>query len=164
MKEVEGLNEKLLDEKTFAEYVRTFKSDEPYIYSWMGTHAKSILSFLSHKGVNDSTLLTNIYENICRSYMFTYSLFAKNRELLVDNLLERDHYQSFLDGKLSDRHYQYSTEGLASDSELVRAKEAYHRRCLQDIRKSLIPLIAEDVGIGYTIPETLNKIESIGKA
>lgn len=164
MEQIEDLNQKLLDEKVLSDHVQSFKADEPYVYSWMTTHAKAILALMAKKGVSDSTVMTEVFENICRSYMFTHSLLSRNRELLVDEILERDHFQLFLDGKLGDAHYQYSTDGLAPDSDLVKAKDAHRRMALQDLRKRLVPLIAEDVGMGLTRQETLKKVESIGKA
>lgn len=164
--QVEEMNERFMTEKGMTESADAFKANEPYIYSWMTTHAKSLIASIAKKKTVDPALLTDVFENICRSYVFTYFLMSRNRELLFDKLMLGDQFQAFLDGKLDDKYYQYETNGLPESSDLVTAKNAHMRNALQTMRKRLIPLIAEDVGMGAAPQEVLEKVEGMacGKA
>lgn len=164
--QVEELNQKLLTEKALAEHVEAFRMNEPFVFSWMSTHAKTILASMAKKKSVDNEVMTNVYENICRSYMFTYFLFSRNRDHLVEKMLADDQFGAFLAGKLDDKYYQYDTEGMPLNSELVMAKNAHRRIALQNLRKRLIPLIAEDVGMGRAPQTALRKVQEMasGKA
>jgi hypothetical protein len=164
--QVEELNQRFMTEKGMTESIDVFKSNEPYVYSWMTTHAKAMISAMSKKKAIDPAVLTDVFENICKSYVFTYFLMSRNRDMLVDKLMIGDQFQAFLEGKLDDKYYRYDTMGMAPESDLVTAKHAHFRNELQTLRKRLIPLIAEDVGMGAAPQEALEKVEglSCGKA
>ena len=164
--QVEEINQRFMTEKGLSESAETFRVNEPYIYSWMMTHAKALVASMAKKKTVDPVMMTEVYENMCRSYMFTYLLMTRNRDILVDKLIFKDQFQAFLDGKLDDRYYTYDTSGVSSDSDLVTAKNAYMRNALQTLRKRLLPLIAEDVGMGLASQNVLQKVEELqyGKA
>jgi len=159
--QVEEMNQRFMTEKGMTESADTFKANEPYMYSWMTTHAKSLIAAMAKKKAVDPALLTDVFENICRSYVFTYFIMSRNRDMLVDKLVLGDQFQAFLDGKLDDKYYQYETLGMPADSDLVVAKNSHMRNALQTMRKRLIPLIAEDVGMGAAPQEVLEKVEGI---
>lgn len=162
MEKVETLNQRLLFDQAFQEYVEAFRRDEPYLYSWMKVHANNVVDMMiKTKKTIDPQLLTSVYENICRAYLFMHHVSRMDRDLLVEKVTAADHFQSFLDGELDERFYQYSTVDLAPESTLVLAKQAHHRRALQDLRKRLLPLLAEDVSRGQADDKTLRRIDGL---
>ena len=155
---VEGLNKDLLTPESLVEHIERFKSDEPYVYSWMNAHAKTVVIMMDKKCKLTPQVMTDIYENICRSYMFMYFLTVGNRDMLVDRLVSTDHYQAFLNGTLDDKHYQFSIDNVPEESDLSVAKRNHQRVALENLRKALLPLIAEDVGMGRTTDTVLKKV------
>jgi hypothetical protein len=159
--QAEELNQRFTTKKGLSDSSYVFRMNEPYLYSWMSTHAKTLIAIISKKKTIDPELLTDVYENICRSYMFVYFLMSRNRDLLVEKIMQEDQFQAFLNGKLDEIHYRYDTSGLKPDSDLIKAKNAFLRNSLSTMRKRLIPLIAEDVGMGFAPQEALKRTEEI---
>lgn len=160
--EVQALDQRLKDALVVEEHATAFQRDEPYIYSWMSSHAKGVLEILSrNKRPVEPRLMAEVYNNICRAYMFMHYLARRKRDPLIDRLLASDPFESFIEGTMDERFYAYDIDGMDPASTLVLAKRAHQRHALETLRKQLLPILAEDMGRGRADSETVRRVDTL---
>jgi hypothetical protein len=136
-----------------------FHKDEPMLYSRMLNHARSVTADMQKiQGISPITM-TTVYNAICAGYMLAFATIKRRRDDIFDRLSKEDQFTMFLAGKAPDRFYSYSVDGLAPDSDLLKAKEARERLSLESLRAALVPILAEDVGDGRAAFSTLRQVE-----
>jgi len=147
--------------KQVDEVFNDFKHNEPFLHSWMVRHARSATDEAIRLGLKDQRAIMSVYNNVCLPYLYMWMLQKETKDDLVDKIISADQFRQFIQGKAGDKFYDYSTDGLSSDSTLYQAKVEKIRIDLQELRKRLIPVIAEDIGLGVTKDETLRRIDGL---
>jgi hypothetical protein len=157
--EIDSIQEQFNIQGKAEEIWEAFRKDEPLLYSRMINHARNVVTDVQ-KGIQlpqDRILM--IHNSVCAGYVLAFAILKQHRDYVFERAEVQDQFSAFLAGKLPDKFYTYDITGMDQESELVKAKTAWEKYCLQSIRRTILPILAEDVGDGHAPPEILRKVE-----
>ena len=159
-KELDKISALISDPKDVQKWINQFKVDEPNLYANMLQHANyAIGGIIKLVGRVDERTVGTIHMHVCIGYLLMFTLLKHRDTTVFDKIRKYDHFQQFIEGELPSSYYKYSLKGLDPESSLYRAKIAHSKQSLIRLRKALLPIIAQDVGLGTVGPEVLRIVD-----